>query len=259
MKNKILYILILTLFLNCKREKTKIEEETKIEQIFAENDYGMFGKINLKIYSDSSYTCIRYETSPNYEKTEKFNGFFKIKNDTINFFPSDFEPNYSTKAVIKNNFVELVDGEFPLKIEIKRNKLKPKNSLNFDGIKDYAIFTFDEKFHSNISYGYNPKTIKAYDLKQNELEELDKILKKCFVENNTKLKVINKYVKQCIVVINQQHEIEVWVSCYCKTKYEKQNYKYSIIQMNDGGNCNVNLKVNLTKHNYSELNISGSA
>jgi hypothetical protein len=29
--------------------------------------------------------------------------------------------------------------------------------------------------------------------------------------------------------------------------------------MNDGGNCNINLKVNLTKHNYSELNISGSA
>jgi hypothetical protein len=259
MKNKILYILILTLFLNCKREKTKIVKEKKIEQIFAENDYGMFGKINLKIYSDSSYTCVRYETSPNYEKTEKFNGFFKIINDTINFFPSDFKLNYSTKAVIKNNFVELVDGEFPLKIEIKRNKLKSKNSLKFDKIKDYAFFTFDEKFYSNIYYGYKPKTIKAYDLKQNELEQLDKILKKCFMENNSKLKDINNYVKQCIVVINPKQEIEVWVSCYCKNKYEKENYKYSIIRMHDGGNCNVNLKVNLTKRNYSELNISGSA
>jgi len=199
MKNKILYILILTLFVNCKKEKTKIEKEIKIEQIFAENDYGMFGKINLKIYSDSSYTCVRYETSPNYEKTEKFDGFFKIINDTINFFPSDFKPNYSTKAVIKNNFVELIDGEFPLKIEIKRNMLKSKNSLKFDKIKDYAIFTFDEKFHSNIYYGYKPKTIKAYDLKQNELEELDIILKKCFVENNTKLKVINNYVNNALL------------------------------------------------------------
>ncbi len=259
MKNKILYFLILSLFINCKKDKIKIEKQTKIEQIYAENNYGMFGKINLKIYSDSTYTCVRYETSPNYEKTEKFNGFLKIVKDTINFFPFDFKPNNSTKAVIKNNFVEFVDGEFPLKIEIKRNKLKSKNSLKFDKIKDYAIFSFDEKYHSNIYYGYKPKSIKAYDLKQNELEELDKILKKCFAENNSKLKDINNYVKQCIVVINQKQEIEVWVSCHCKNKYEKDNYKYSIIRMHDSGNCNINLKVNLTKHNYSELNISGNA
>ncbi|PDS24948.1 hypothetical protein [Flavobacterium branchiophilum] len=258
-KSKIILFIILSLFINCKKEKIKIEKQTKFVQIYAENDYGMFGKINLKIYSDNTYNCVRYETSPNYEKTEKFNGFLKIVNDTINFFPFDFKPNYSTKAVIKNNFVEFVDGEYPLKIEIKRSKLNSKNSLKFDKIKDYAIFTFNEKYHSNIYYGYKPKLVKAYDLKQKELEELDTILKKCFVENNSKLKDIDNYVKQCIVVINSKKEIEVWVSCYCKNKYEKDNYKYSIIQMHDGGNCNINLKVNLTNHNYSELNISGSA
>ena len=258
MKNKILYFLILSLFINCKKEKIKIEKQTKIEQIYAENDYGMFGKINLKIYSDSTYTCLRYETRPNYEKTEKFNGFLKIVNDTIFFFPFDFKPNHSTKAVIKNNFVEFVDGEFPLKIEIKRSKLNSKNSLKFDKIKDYAIFSFDEKHHSNIYYGYKPKSIKAYDLKQNELEEIDKILKKCFLENKTKLRKESDYIKQCIAIKNSKNEIEVWISCYCKKEKNKNRYKYSLIEMSDGGNCNINLKINLTKHNYSELNISGS-
>ena len=104
MINKLLYIILLfPLFISCTKEKSKFIKPTKIQQIYAENDYGMLGKIKLKIYADSSYTCIRYETSPNYEKTEKFDGFFNIKNDTINFFPSDFKLNYSTKAIIKNN------------------------------------------------------------------------------------------------------------------------------------------------------------
>lgn len=260
MNKKIIFIFtIFILFGNCKKAKMEIKTPHKIEQIYAENNYGMFGKMKLTIYSDSSYTCVKYETRPNYEKTEKFDGFFKITNDTINFFPSDFKLNYSTKAIIKNNFIEFIDGEYPLKIEIKKNTFKSKNQLNFNKIKDYAFFTFNEKYHSPIYYGYKPKTIKPYDIKQSEFEDLNRILKKCFSENKSKLKDINNYVKQCIVVKNKKQEIEVWISCYCKSKYEKENYKYFIMQMNDGGNCNINLKINLTKQNYSELNISGSA
>lgn len=259
MNKKIIFIFtIFILFGNCKKVKMEIKTPHKIEQIYAENNYGMFGKLKLTTYSDSSYTCVKYETSPNYEKTEKFDGFFNITNDTINFFPSDFKLNYSTKAIIKNNFIEFIDGEYPLKIEIKKNTLKSKNQLNFNKIKDYAFFTFNKKYHSPIYYGYIPNTIKPYDIKQSEFEDLNTILKKCFSENKSKLKDINNYVKQCIVVKNKKQEIEVWIRCYCKSKYEKENYKYSIIQMNDGGNCNINLKINLTKQNYSELNISGS-
>lgn len=260
MKNKIIYfILIFSLFISCKKEKIEIKKTTKIQQVYAENDYGMFGKIKFIIYSDNSYTCIKYETSPNHEKIEKFNGFFKIKKDTINFFPSDFELNYSTKAIIKNNFVEFVDGEYPLKIEIKKNKLMSKKSLNFDKVKDFAIFTYNEKYtYSYFYFGYKPNFVKPYDIKQNELEELNEILEKCFLENKAKLKNINNYNKQCIVVKNSKQEIEVWIACYCKDNFDKNHYKYSLINMSDGGNCNVNLKINLTKHNYSKLNISGS-
>jgi hypothetical protein len=260
MKKKILYFLILCLFINCKKEKSKIDKQTKIEQVYAENDYGMFGgRINLKIYSDSTYICEKKEKSYDYEKSEVFNGAYKIVNDTINFFPSNFRPIDATKALIKNNFIEFIDGEFPLKIEIKKNMLKSKQHLNFDKFNSYAVFTFNEKFNRNLFYNSKPKSVKPYDLKQNELKQLHTILNKCFLENQTKLNKESDYVKQCVAVKNSKNEIEVWIACYCKDNSIGNGYKYSLIDMSDGGNCNISLKINLTKHIYTELNISGSA
>lgn len=266
MKNKLLYgILIFSLLLSCKKEKTEIQKPIKKELIYAENNYGSFGiighvnKISLKIYSDSSYYCVRYQKDFDSEKTEKFNGTFKIKNDTMLFFPLYFKPNHSAKAIIKNNFVEFVDGESPLKIEIKTNTQKQKNNLSFEKLKDYAVFTFNENYYGSTYYGYKPNSIKPYDLKQNELEEIDRIMKKCFAENKAELRNIDGYVKQCIPIINSKQEIEIWVSCYCKANHINNDYKYYTIRMHDGGNCNIHLKINLTKQTYSELNIAGDA
>ena len=260
MKNKILYFLILSLFINCKKEKIKIDKQTKIEQVYAENDYGIFGgTINLKIYSDSSYICKKNEKNPEYEKSETFNGRYKIIADTINFFPSDFRLINATKAVIKNNFIEFVDGTFPLRIEIKRNKLNSKTNLNFDKYKSYAIFTFNKKFNSYLYIDFKSNSIKPYDLNQKELELLHAVISKSFAENKTKLRNENDYLKQCIAVKNSKNEIEIWVACYCKENGIRNGFKYSLIEMSDGGNCNVHLKINLTKKTYSELNISGSA
>ena len=240
MKNKILYLIILCLFINCKKEKNKVQKQTKVEQLYAENDYGMFGgKINLKIYSDSTYICEKNEKSSEYEKREIFKGTFKIVNDTINFFPSNFRPINATKALIKNSFIEFVDGEFPLKIEIKKSKFKSKQNLNFKEFNSYAVFTFNEKFNRNLSFGSTPKSIKAYDLNQNELEEIHTILSKCFLENQTKLNKESDYVKQCIAIKNSKNEIEVWIFCFCKDNSIGNGYKYSLIDMSDGGNCNI--------------------
>ena len=85
------------------------------------------------------------------------------------------------------------------------------------------------------------------------------ILRKCFSDNASKLSKFDKYVHQCIVIINEKLEKEVLISSYCKDPFDKNNFKYSLIMMDDGGNCNIGLKINLTKHNYSDLSISGSA
>lgn len=252
--------LLFGFLIQCKdKENNPIIKSRKKTIVFAENiidDLFGLSKTRLIIYSDSSYFCESFDLDVGYEKCEKFKGFLRLNNDTIYFFPSNFKLTNSTKAVIKNNFIEFVDGDSDFKIEIKNSFLNIKSKLNLERYQDYAFFSFNEEFQRPINYGYKPKTLKPYDLEQNELIKMDEILNKCFIENNEKLRKKENYIFQCIAVINENEEKEVWVSCYCKNKNRKENYKYWLIDMCDGGNCNVHLKVNLTKNNYSELNVA---
>jgi hypothetical protein len=257
----ILSLVVLGLFVQCNEKKTKISMQ-KTEQICAINNYNFIGKTSLKFqfFSDSTYSFTITKKESDYEKFEKFTGSCYVKNDTIYFKPFEFKfDRRSEKAVIKNNFLEFINDESALKIEIKKNLFHTKNKLDLRNYNNYAFFSFNKEVHSPIYYNYKPNTIKPYDLHQNELIETDQILQRCFKENTSKLKNINLYIKQCIVVLNEKQEKEVWISCYCKDFSIKDTYKYDLIMMNDGGNCNINLKINLTKHNYSNLNISGSA
>ncbi|MCK8143352.1 hypothetical protein MW871_15785 [Flavobacterium sp. I-SCBP12n] len=247
----ILIFTILSLFTQCKKSKIETLKQSKIEQIFAENNYDLGGNVKFELFSDSTYNLISTVKSPNYEKTEKFNGFCEVKNDTIYFKPFEFEYTDSEKAVIKNNFIEFISEKSSFRIEIKKNTFKTRNKLDFTKFKDYAIFTYKPE-NKNSEY-------KPYDINQTELEEIDRILTKSFEENKSKLKSKNEYVKQCRIVTNANNEIEIWINCYCKNKYDKSGFKYNLIQMNDGGKCNISIKINLTKKEYSELNIAGLA
>lgn len=249
MKKQLIFTFaVLSLFTQCKKGTSK---DSKIEQIFAENNYDLGGTLKFELYSDSSYNFTNITKSPNYEKTEKFNGFCQVKNDTLYFKPFEFEYTNSEKAVIKNNFIEFISGKGPFRIEIKKNSLNTKNKIDFTKFDDYAIFTYIPE-SQNSEY-------KPYDINQKELEEIDKILSKCFAENKSKLKNKNEYVKQCVIVTNTNNEKEAWINCYCKNKYDKSGFKYNLIQMNDGGKCNISVKINLTKKQYSELSIAGLA
>lgn len=264
MKTAFLYYLIFfSLLVSCKKEKAELQKTTRTELIYAANDYehyGMGNKIGLKIYSDSSYLYVKYNKDyDNSETIEQVKGKIKSINDTLLFSPANFKPYDGTRAVIKNDFVEFVDGKHPLRIEIKTTTVAQKNKLNFENFKDYAVFSFYPKYYSPTYYGYKANSIKPYDINQKELEEIDKIVKKCFAENASKLRNINEYFKQCVVVKNAKQEIEVWVDCFCKMDHTNQIYKYYTISMYDGGNCNIGLIINLTKHTYSNLNIAGDA
>jgi len=258
-KTIILSILTLGIFAQCKKETHKKVVE-KTEKISATNNYNFIGSsiLNFRFFSDSTYVFTIVEKNTDYSKIEKYNNSCYLKNDTIYFIPLRFDYNRSEKAVIKNNFIEFIDGDFPLKIEIKKNVFKTKNKLNLEKYKDYAFFSFEAKFHKNY-FSNKSNTLKPSDISQKELIEIDSLMKKCFSENALKLKKINKYINQCIVVTNEKQEKEVLINSYCKDQYRKEIFKYSLIQMNDGGNCNISLKINLTKHNYSDLYIAGKA
>lgn len=259
MKVKILLsLVVLALFIQCKGGKSE-KTTSKTEKISAVNNYNLFENKSLKFqfFSDSSYVFTIMEKTPNHEKTEKFSDFCYSKNDTIYFSQTRFRFNGSNKAVIKNNFIEFINGDFPLKIEIKKNLLQTKNNLDLKKYSDYAFFSFEPKFHER--YFRKSNILKAGDLNQKELIEIDQIVKKCFFENNLKLKKADEYIKQCIVVINEKHEKEIYTYCYCKDFDKEKTFKYDLIDMSDGGNCNISLKINLMKHNYSDLNIAGRA
>lgn len=257
--NYVLSFLILAFNMQCQNENSK-KSLSKIEKIRAMNNYNFIqnSSFTFQFFSDSSYVFTIDEKGLNHEKLEKINDYCYKKNDTIYFSQTRFRYNGSAKAVIKNNFIEFIDGDFPLKIEIKKNLYHTKSRLDLKTYNDYAFFSFEEKFHKRYFQNQSGK-LKASDLNQNELAELDKILRKCFSENNSKLRKIDQYLKQCFVVVNEKQEKEVWTSCYCKDSDINGRYKYDLIDMSNGGNCNIGLKINLTTHNYSNLNVSGGA
>jgi hypothetical protein len=147
MKVKIIIpVFALALFSQCKEDKSE-KNTPKTEQILAINTYNFIGKASLKFqfFSDSSYVFIDTEKDTNHDKTEKFNDFCYLENDTIYFSRTRFRYNGSEKAVIKNNFIEFIGGDFPLKIEIEKNLLHTKNKLNLEKYTKLCIFHFRRK------------------------------------------------------------------------------------------------------------------
>lgn len=245
----LIFLFIITFLLGCRNDSNLIVKEKPA--LILQAGYDDNESEDFKYYSDSTYTFYIKRVEFNYEKIEKFNGFCHLKNDTLYFTPFEFKPTQSEKAILKNNFIEFIGKHSSYRLEIKKNKTSIKSKLNFKNIKDLAVFTYyPESEKSNY---------KPYDLNQSELEKANEILEKCFKENKLRLRNSSAYVKQCIAVKNINNEIEVWISCYCKSSFTKNGYKSYLIDMNDGGNCNISIKINITKGTYSELQIAGLA
>ncbi len=130
---------------------------------------------------------------------------------------------------------------------------------------EYVIFTFQEKSHRIF------KDAKPTELTQTELTEIEEILKiavdninqtqeqhfikdskeyRKYKRTNSDLELRN-YYRQYVPVINKMNEKEVWINFFCN------NFGTEILTVHDGGNCFWNIKVNLTKKEYSKLRING--
>jgi len=124
------------------------------------------------------------------------------------------------------------------------------------------------------------KNAKPTELTQSELIKIENILKIAVKENNERQKIYlkkhnkkypkNKWGKtgfelklkgkkrQYIPVINEKGEKEIWINFFCDD-FGTEKWKTEIVEVDDGGNCYFNLKVNLTTKTYSELGINGYA
>ena len=248
-------IFVSVLFFQC-NQKRNVEKKLKEEILIAEHIYELSGDYTkLELYKDSCYTFTISQKSSGYEKIEKYDGKYLIGKDTIKFLEYGFRYLDCDNAVLKNNFIEFLNGKMPLKLKLKETKITLKNSSDLLNNLDFAFFTYNPSY-----YNYFSKNVKSYDLKKIDLKTIDAILNKCIEENPTRLtKQLTKYNKQCISVKNSKNEIEVYVFCSCNKNFDKEEFKYQISMVNDGGDCYFSVLLNLTKKSYNKLNINGRA
>lgn len=251
---KINLILILILFLSCnKYENQSRKINPKETLLIAKQNLDDFSRISrtFTIFSDSTYTFKEIIKETNHSREESFEGFLKIKDDTLKFFPFEFDYNEAETAVLKNGFIEFVDGQEPFRMKIEKTSLRVKNKIDFKTFKDYAVFTDYAKFENDGIY-------KSIDLNSNDLKKIESILKNEFQKNKS-LRKYSDYLKQVTSLKNEKNEAIIGINCYCKNSHTVESFQFYKIGMRDGGNCNVYIRLNLTTEKIELLNIAGLA
>lgn len=251
----IILIFCSVLFFQCNQKKD-VEKKSKEEILIAEHIYKLSGDYTkLELFKDSSYTFTISQKSSGYEKIEKYDAKYLIDKDTIKFLEYGFRYLDGDKAVLKNNFIEFLNGKMPLKLKLKTTTINLKNSSDLLNNQDFAFFTYNPNY-----YNYFSENVISYDLKKVDLKTIDEVLNKCIEENPKRLtKQLSKYNKQCIAVKNPKNEIEVFVFCSCNKNFDKEEFKYQINKVDDGGDCYFGVILNLTKKSFGKINISGRA
>jgi len=97
---------------------------------------------------------------------------------------------------------------------------------------------------------YNPEQERKFK-KQNEKHPEYKLDKKHFIID------LSRYKRQYVPVINGAGEKEVWINCFCKSW--NRDWKTELIEVDDGGNCYFNLKLNLAKGKHYDFMVNGDA
>ena len=112
------------------------------------------------------------------------------------------------------------------------------------------------------------KTYSPSTLTQDDIEKIETLMTDCVNKYNKRLTnkhkedfVIDlleeKYKRQYVAVVNKNGDKEVWINCFCQTYGD--NWKTSIVMVDDGGNCYFSLKINLKKEKCYDLLVNGHA
>lgn len=247
----IIFATFLLITLSCNKNEKIIKSEKKALLIATQN-FNDLVEINrtFKIFSDSTFTFTESLKELNHSKNEIYKGFVKISKDSIKFFPFKLGFNNSETAVLKNGFLEFIDGENPGRMKIEKTNLNLNNNLDLNKFPNYAIFTFHKQ---DLQKDYS-----NYDLSNSDLIKVDQILKN-EISNNNKLRNFDEYLKQIISMKNNKNEILIRAHFFCKTPHLIESFQYYETKISDGSNCNVYLELNLTTGKFNFINIAGAA
>lgn len=144
-----------------------------------------------------------------------------------------------------------------------KKKQKAKNILSdtIVNLNNIAVFPYSEN-------QFIFKNSKDYNLTNQDLKEIEVLLQKSIIDYNETHKnyllrvnepLINlqNYKRQYVAVINSNNEKEVWINFVCNRN--NANWKKYIIEVDDGGSCYFNLKINLTKKKFYDFIVNGVA
>jgi hypothetical protein len=247
MKRLSLLIVISLLLIQCSHK----EKQTDYVLI-AENNYDGFYSQSLTLLHDSTFSFKLIDHSNVTATYEDCKGEYFIKNDTV-YFSAKLQFVRADTAVIKDGFVEFINGAYPFKIKVIKTCIQPRQSVFVDKYSDYSSFVFNPDF-----YDFFAADSKPYDLNTNELTGLDSLLNACIKENPDQIsKPVDSYNKICVAVITPQNEKEVRLYCVCKTTLKQVLYRNDKVR--DGGDCYFRVIINLTKRKYYDLNVNGTA
>ena len=119
---------------------------------------------------------------------------------------------------------------------------------------EYVILTHQQEWFW-VFRDRNSSEITPSKLSESELITIEKILTiaiKTDIEIN-----LTDYKRQYVPIINTQGEKEVWVNFFCES-FAADKWRTKTVQVEDGGKCYFNIKINLNTKEYYDLDINGS-
>ena len=242
--NKIYSILItIFIFLSCSKDEVLLDSDLYLNSLMEEY-------YNFKITKDSTYQFLSNKVLFD-ESSEKdsVTGIISLKNDTIYLKANKVNENFQfDKAIIKNGFIEFMhDSRCCIqKYRLLHSQFKEKVTIDFANYPKYAVFPYLSNKENEI----------PYDLDQNDIQAIDFLLQKK-MQSNTELRDYKDYLIQLSSYQDIRKEIMVIAHLLCENFTRDERFKYQEISIKDGGDCNVYIKINLTKKEIKEVIIAG--
>ena len=121
---------------------------------------------------------------------------------------------------------------------------------------DFTFFTYNREYDHIFKQGV------SVDLDENDIAKIRELIQNTIKERTKEFIHYtneNEYYKQCIAIINNNNEKEVWIQCLSKRSPFSDDWETRRIRICDGGDSNFTIKINLTTGEISDLNVNGYA
>ena len=136
---------------------------------------------------------------------------------------------------------------------------------NTEGWSDTSVIAI---LPIDTSYHWLFENTKPLNLTEKDLQTADNILANCIIIHNAKQDTtrqfseyidLKKYKRQYIPLVNSKGEKKVYINCFCISDWGFDNWKKSLVQVDDGGSCFFQLIINLTTLEYEKFGTNGYA